>query len=194
MDPVVIPSALIPSITSVALAEMGDKTQLLTLLLAVRFRNRAGIVFGILLATVLNHGLSALAGGWLGVNMDQWLSSQWLNWIMAGCFIAMGIWLLVPDEEDGINEKWMAAGAFVATFVLFSLAELGDKTQIVTVMLAAQFQQPLTVAVGTTIGMLLANVPLVWFGRALVDRLPMVWIHRITAALFIGSGLWLLLA
>ncbi len=185
-------SAFFSSTFAVALAEIGDKTQLLTLFLAIQFRNRLAIVFGIFLSTLVNHGLSAWFGGWLSqVASNSFLAGNW-HYLMAAGFLAMAIWLLIPDEDEDVENRWLKYGAFVATLVLFSVAELGDKTQVVTVMLAAQWQAPLTVTAGTTIGMMLANVPVIWFGKALIERMPVKLIHRITAALFAISGVALL--
>lgn len=179
--------AFLFSTSLVALAEMGDKTQLLTLLLAARFRKPLPIALAILLATLLNHAVAALIGNWL----LQVISADVLQWILAGTFIAMGIWVLIPDKLDqGANylDRWQKYGVFLATFILFFLAEIGDKTQIATVALAAQFQSVLLVTMGTTVGMLIANIPMIFIGQKLPDHLPMLWIQRVAAMLFIVFG------
>lgn len=177
--------AFLNATLAVALAEIGDKTQLLSLFLAMRFSNRWAIVAGILVATLLNHAASAWFGQWLA----QWLSPDWSRWLVGGSFIAVGLWLLIPDEEDDQPSALDKYGAFIATTLLFFVAEIGDKTQIATVLLAAQYQSVLLVTLGTTLGMMLANVPVVWAGEALMQRLPVRWAHRIACALFIGLGL-----
>ena len=171
----------------VALAEMGDKTQLLALLLAARFRKPIPILIAILLATVVNHGISAALGQWI----TTVLSPEILMWILAIGFIAMAAWMLVPDElddESGSIKKWQKFGVFGATFVLFFLAEIGDKTQIATVALAARFESLWWVMAGTTFGMMLANAPAVFIGDKLANRLPISLIHKIGAAIFFMIG------
>lgn len=182
--------ALFTSTLAVALAEIGDKTQLLALLLTLRFRNKLAICAGILLATLLNHGLSAWLGQWLG----QYLQADWGRWLLGGSFIALGLWLLVPDQDEQESGRFDHYGAFAVSLMLFFLAEIGDKTQIATVALAAQFQSLLWVTLGTTLGMLAANVPVVYWGERLMRRLPMALAHRLAAALFVLVGLWVMLA
>ena len=171
----------------VALAEMGDKTQLLALLLAARFRKPVPILIAILLATIINHGVSAVIGQWI----TTVLSPEILLWIVSIGFIAMAAWMLVPvqldDESENIN-KWQKYGVFGATFVLFFLAEIGDKTQIATVALAARFDSIFWVTAGTTLGMMLANAPAVFIGNKLADKLPISLIHKIGAAIFFLLG------
>lgn len=164
----------------VALAEMGDKTQLLALLLAARFRKPAPILVAILLATLINHGLSAVLGQWI----TTVLSPEILLWILSLGFIGMAIWMLIPDQLDDETEsinKWQKYGVFGATFVLFFLAEIGDKTQIATVALAARYDSVFWVMLGTTLGMMLANAPAVFIGNKLATRLPIALIHKIGA-------------
>ncbi|MDO6683529.1 MULTISPECIES: TMEM165/GDT1 family protein [unclassified Oceanobacter] len=185
-------SAFLSSSVAVALAEIGDKTQLLTLFLTLKFRNKWAIVLAIILATLVNHGLSAWFGSWLGDGLAIWLSNGWVDGLLSGSFVVMGLWILVPDKDDEDESRFLALGAFVATLILFSLAELGDKTQIATVLLAAEWQQPLPVTLGTTLGMLIANVPVIWFGQALLQRLPMNTVRYVTAIFFIVAGLWVL--
>lgn len=171
----------------VALAEMGDKTQLLALLLAARFRKPIPILIAILLATIINHGLSAVLGQWI----TSVLSPDVLLWILSLGFIAMAVWMLIPDklddETDNIN-KWQKYGVFGATFILFFLAEIGDKTQIATVALAARFDSIFWVMAGTTVGMMIANAPAVFVGNRLADKLPISLIHKVGAAIFLIIG------
>ncbi|XID74950.1 TMEM165/GDT1 family protein [Alkanindiges sp. WGS2144] len=172
----------------VALAEMGDKTQLLALLLAARYRQPLPILVAILLATILNHAVAAALGAWLA----DFLNAEILRWILAASFIGMAGWMLIPDqlddEEDNIN-RWQRFGVFGATFVLFFLAEIGDKTQIATVALAARFDSLLIVLAGTTLGMMIANAPAVFVGDRLAQRLPIRLIHRIAALIFVLVGI-----
>ena len=171
----------------VALAEMGDKTQLLALLLAARFRKPVPILIAILLATIINHGVSAVIGQWI----TTVLSPEILLWIVSIGFIAMAAWMLVPDQLDDESEninKWQKYGVFGATFVLFFLAEIGDKTQIATVALAARFDSIFWATAGTTLGMMLANAPAVFIGNKLADKLPISLIHKIGAAIFFLLG------
>ncbi|MBJ9983957.1 TMEM165/GDT1 family protein [Acinetobacter sp. S40] len=176
------------STSVVALAEMGDKTQLLALLLAARFRKPVPILIAILLATTINHGLSAVLGQWLTTVLNPTV----MVWVLAVGFIGMALWMLIPDklddETDSIN-KWQRFGVFGATFILFFLAEIGDKTQIATVALAARFDSVFWVMLGTTIGMMIANAPAVFIGNKMADRLPISLIHKIGAAIFLIVGI-----
>lgn len=172
----------------VALAEMGDKTQLLALLLAARFRKPIPILFAILLATIINHAISAALGQWI----TTVLRPEILIWILSIGFIAMALWMLVPDELDDETEninKWQKFGVFGATFILFFLAEIGDKTQIATVALAARYDSIFWVMCGTTLGMMLANAPAVFIGNKMAERLPIGLIHKIGALIFFIIGL-----
>ena len=171
----------------VALAEMGDKTQLLALLLAARFRKPLPILLAILAATLINHGLSAALGQWI----TTILSPEILRWILALGFIGMAIWMLIPDQLDDENEsinKWQKYGVFGATFILFFLAEIGDKTQVATVLLAATYPETWQVILGTTIGMLAANVPVVYAGSWLLERISLDWARRVACAIFMLLG------
>jgi len=170
----------------VALAEIGDKTQLLSLVLAARFRKPWPIAAGILVATLANHGLAGAAGSWV----MQALGPQWLRWILGGSFLAMAAWMLVPDrlDEDGVATQAPRFGVFGTTLVAFFLAEMGDKTQVATVMLAARFDAWAAVVAGTTLGMMLANVPVVWFGERITRRLPIRLVHATSAVLFAALG------
>lgn len=161
--------AFLASSVAVFIAEIGDKTQLLSLFLISRFTQRTPIILGILLATLVNHALSAWLGAWIAV----WIPEAWLPWLLAGSFIAIGLWLLIPDKDDSDESGFLGLGAFAATTILFFLAEIGDKTQIATVVLAARFSDTFWVIVGTTVGMLAANVPVIMAGKWLMDRMPM---------------------
>ena len=173
----------------VALAEMGDKTQLLSLILAARFRRPWPILWGILIATLANH---ALAGA-VGASVTAWLGPQWLRWILAGSFIAMAAWMLVPDKlDDDDAPDAPRHSVLVTTIIAFFLAEMGDKTQVATVMLAAQYQTWFAVVAGTTLGMLLANAPVVWFGERVMRRVPVRAVHIVSALIFLGLGLAIL--
>ena len=186
-------SAVLASTLVVALAEIGDKTQLLSLLLAIKFRNKLAIVMGILVATLLNHAASAWLGVWLGESLNSWMNSDLARWLLAGGFIAMALWILIPDKEDDDTDTHQAWGAFLATTFLFFLAEIGDKTQVATVLLGAEFSSVLWVTVGTTLGMMLANVPVVIFGEQLMRRMPMKAAHYLTSILFIAMAIWVVL-
>jgi len=176
--------ALLISTISVALAEVGDRTQLLALILAARFRRPWPIIAGMLLATLLNHGIAAEIGDWI----SEMLAPAVLRWLVAGAFIAMGLWVLIPDKDEDTSARY-PYGAFLTTLIAFFLVEIGDKTQIATVVLAAQFEPVWMVVVGTTAGMMAANVPVVLAGHFSADRLPLRLIHSIAAAVFIGIGL-----
>ena len=181
-------SAFLISFAVVALSEMGDKTQLLALLLAAKFRKPAPILFAIFLATVVNHGISAILGQWI----TTVLSETVLLWIVSLGFIAMAAWMLIPDELDDESEsinKWQKYGVFGATFVLFFLAEIGDKTQVATVALAARFDSIGWVTLGTTLGIMLVNAPAVFIGNKLAEKLPIALIHKIGALVFLIIGI-----
>jgi putative Ca2+/H+ antiporter (TMEM165/GDT1 family) len=180
--------ALLTAIAVVTLAEIGDKTQLLAILLATRFRKPMPIVAGILVATIANHLLAAL----LGQQVASVLSGVWFRYAVAASFIAMALWTLVPDKIDDLDDKPARFGAFLTTLVAFFLVEMGDKTQIATIALAARFNDVLIVATGTTIGMMLANVPAVFLGHEIIARVPLRLVRMIAAALFLMIGLWLL--
>jgi len=170
----------------VALGEMGDKTQLLALLLAARFRAPRPIILGILVATLLNHALAAAFGAWL----TQLVDPLWLRWGLGGSFIAVALWMLVPDQADEVVEGTERSrfGVFGVTVVAFFLAEMGDKTQIATVMLAARYNALVVVTAGTTLGMMIANVPAVLLGDKAVKFVPIAWVRRIAAAVFVAIG------
>jgi putative Ca2+/H+ antiporter (TMEM165/GDT1 family) len=174
----------------VALAEMGDKTQLLSLVLAARFRKPWPIVAGIAIATLANHALAGALGAWV----TSQLGPDLLRWIVGGSFLAMAAWMLVPDrlDEDAVTTR-PRFGVFATTLVAFFLAEMGDKTQVATVVLAARFDAWAAVVAGTTLGMLLANAPVVWFGDRITRRVPITLVHRLSAALFAALGVAALL-
>ena len=169
----------------VALAEMGDKTQLLSLVLAARFRKPWPIVLGILVATLANHALAGAVGSWV----TTLLGPDVLRWVLGLSFIAMAVWMLIPDkldEDEGNDAPRM--GVFMTTAVAFFLAEMGDKTQIATVMLAAQYNAWAWVVAGTTLGMMLANAPVVWLGEAITKRMPIRLVHVVSAVIFAVLG------
>ena len=175
----------------VALAEMGDKTQLLALLLAVKFRQPRPIVLGIFVATLANHALAGAVGAWV----TTVLGPDVLRWVLGASFIAMAVWMLIPDKIDHDEVgKPPRLGVFGTTVVAFFLAEMGDKTQVATVMLAAQYSSTAWVVAGTTLGMMLANVPVVWLGERMTRLLPLRVVHLVSAIIFLGLGLFALLA
>lgn len=182
--------AFLVSTGIVALAEMGDKTQLLALVLAVRFRKPWPIVWGILVATLVNHGLAGAVGAWV----TTFVGPDLLRWVLAGSFIAMAVWMLVPDtldeEQSDAAPRW---GVFGTTVVAFFLAEMGDKTQIATVMLVAQYHAYFLVVAGTTLGMMLANVPVVWLGERMTRLVPMRLVHSVSALIFAALGIAVLI-
>lgn len=173
----------------VALAEMGDdKTQLLSFVLAVRLKEKIPIVLGILFATLANHLLAGYIGGWLASLVSPYV----LKWIVSLSFFAFGAWALIPDNLDQ-NQKLRGSGVFVMTLIAFFLVEMGDKTQLATIALAARYDSLMLVVLGTTLGMMIANVPAVWMGEALAHRVNMKVMRWIAAALFVFLGLFILL-
>nr|UOZ96567.1 putative manganese exporter [Cupriavidus sp.] len=182
--------ALLVSTGVVALAEIGDKTQLLAFVLAARFKAPRPIILGIFLATLANHGVAGALGAWI----TTLLSPTLLHWILGLGFLAMAIWTLVPDKLESTDASTVTRwGVFGTTFVTFFLAEMGDKTQIATVALAAHYTLPVVVVIGTTAGMLIANVPAVFAGERLSTKIPMRLIRGIAASLFALLGLFTLL-
>jgi putative Ca2+/H+ antiporter (TMEM165/GDT1 family) len=177
--------AFFVSAAVVALAEIGDKTQLLALMLAARYRKPVPIILGILLATLANHALAA----WAGAEVAAWVGADTMRWILGTAFIVMAGWCLIPDKADDGPRAARQAGAFLATLVAFFIVEIGDKTQIATVALAARFNSLVLVTAGTTIGMLLANAPVVLFGDAIAKRLPLKIVRAVAALLFLALGL-----
>lgn len=182
--------SLLVSTGVVALAEIGDKTQLLAFLLAARFKKPVPIILGILAATLVNHGLAGALGAWITASV----SPNILRWVLGLSFIGMAIWTLIPDkieEEESLMAQKL--GVFGATLVTFFLAEMGDKTQIATVALAAHYAAPLLVVAGTTLGMLIADVPAVFAGEKLAAKIPMKLVHSIAAGVFAVLGVMTLM-
>jgi putative Ca2+/H+ antiporter (TMEM165/GDT1 family) len=181
--------ALLFSTAVVAVAEMGDKTQLLSFVLAAKLKRKLPIIFGILIATLANHFLAGYAGAWLA----SLVSHQTLRWIIAISFLAFGAWALKPDElEEG--RELRDAGVFLTTLFAFFLVEMGDKTQLATVALAARYDSLVAVVSGTTLGMMIANIPAVWMGEALAHRINMKAMRWVAAGLFVLLGILALLA
>lgn len=182
--------ALYISTGVVALAEMGDKTQLLAFILAARFKKPVPIILGILCATLVNHGLAGALGAWI----TSVISPDTMRWVLGLSFIGMAIWTLIPDKiEEEETQVAQKMGVFGATLVTFFLAEMGDKTQIATVALAAHYGAPLMVVIGTTLGMLIADVPAVFVGNKFAEKIPMKLVHTIAAGIFAVMGLLTLL-
>lgn len=177
-------NALLISMGVVALAEMGDKTQLLSLVLTARFRKPWPIVMGILAATLVNHALAGSVGAWL----TSLVGPDVLRWVLGLSFLVMAGWMLIPDKLDEDAPVEPRFGVFLTTVFAFFLAEMGDKTQIATVMLAAQYPDWGWVVLGTTLGMLLANAPVVWLGERITRHIPLAWVHRISALIFAAMG------
>ncbi len=183
--------AFLVSTGVVALGEMGDKTQLLAMLLAARFRKPLPIVLGILVATLANHALAGAVGQWVA----DAIGPVWLRWIIGGSFLAMAVWMLIPDQidEDEGETRGLRLGVFGTTVVAFFLAEMGDKTQIATVALAARYDAVVAVVAGTTLGMMLANVPAVFLGDQIAKKVSMTLVHGTSAAIFAVLGVLTLL-
>jgi putative Ca2+/H+ antiporter (TMEM165/GDT1 family) len=173
----------------VALAEIGDKTQLLALVLAAKFRRPLPIIAGIFCATVVNHALAGAVGAWISATIGP----AAMRWILGLSFIAMAIWTLIPDKLDDDEETAPRFGVFGTTLVAFFLLEMGDKTQIATIALAARYSSLFAVVAGTTFGMMLANVPAVLLGEVAARKLPMKLVHGIAAAIFLVLGVLVLL-
>lgn len=180
--------AFLVSTGIVALAEIGDKTQLLALVLATRFRKPLPIVAGLLLATLLNHALAGIAGR-AAANL---INPDVMRWVLGISFIAMALWMLIPDRLEPEEERPPRFGPFLTTLVAFFLLEMGDKTQIATVALAAKYASLVGVIAGTTVGMLLANVPIVYLGNGLAKRLPLRVVHAVAACIFLVMGILVL--
>lgn len=180
--------AILTSTAVVALAEIGDKTQLLAILLATRFNRPVPIILGILVATMANHALAAL----LGSQAAAFLDSEIFRYAIAASFIAMAAWTLVPDKLDDEEAPKPRFGAFMTTLVAFFLVEMGDKTQVATIALGAQYHSVLAVTTGTTLGMMIANVPAIFLGHELLKRVNLRTVRMVAAALFLVIGLWVL--
>lgn len=172
----------------VALAEIGDKTMLLAVLLAARYRQPAAVIAGILLATLANHALAA----WAGAALAGWLGGPWFQLAVALGFLAMAAWTLVPDKLDEAPQAVNRGQAFIATAMAFFVVEIGDKTQVATMALGARFHDVLAVTIGTTAGMMLVNAPAVLLGERALGLVPLALVRRLAAAIFAGLGLWLL--
>ena len=181
--------AFLVSTGIVALAEIGDKTQLLAFILAAKFRKPVPIVIGILVATIFNHAFAGLLGSWI----TTLLGPETLRWVLGISFLAMAGWTLIPDKFDEEDAKLARFGVFTTTLIAFVLAEMGDKTQVATVALAAQYQSVALVVAGTTFGMMLANVPAVLLGDRIAERIPVRIVHGIAAAIFAVLGIATLL-
>jgi putative Ca2+/H+ antiporter (TMEM165/GDT1 family) len=181
--------AFLVSTGIVALAEIGDKTQLLAFILAAKFRKPWPIVLGILAATLINHGVAGALGSWITSTVQP----QTLRWVLGLSFIGMAMWTLIPDKFDEGKARFARFGVFGTTLIAFFIAEMGDKTQIATIALAAQYNALIAVVAGTTFGMMIANVPAVFLGDRIVNRMPVGLVHRIAAAIFLFLGIATLL-
>ena len=183
-------SALLVSTGVIALAEIGDKTQLLAFLLASRFKRPIPIILGILVATLINHGLAGMVGAWV----TQAIGAEVLRWVLGLSFLGMAVWTLIPDKLNNDDIELVSQlGVFSTTLLAFFLAEMGDKTQLATVAMAAHYSDVFMVVAGTTLGMLIADVPAVFVGNRLANKIPMRLVHAIAAALFAVLGLATLL-
>jgi Ca2+/H+ antiporter, TMEM165/GDT1 family len=182
--------SLLTSAGVVAVAEIGDKTQLLAIVLAARFRRPGPILLGILVATLLNHAAAAL----LGFVLAQWLTGRTFQILVGLGFVAMAAWALVPDKADDEGAAVSRGGVFLTTLVAFFLVEIGDKTQIATTLLAARYHEIVLVTAGTTLGMMAANAPAVFLGEAATRVVPLRLVRLVAAAIFAGLGVWVLLA
>lgn len=174
----------------VAVAEIGDKTQLLAIVLAAKFRKPIPIVLGILVATILNHAIAAS----IGYLVADWLHGRAFQVAIGAAFVAMAIWALIPDKEDEAAASRAAGGVFLTTLVAFFLVEIGDKTQIATSLLAARFQDIVLVTIGTTLGMMAANVPAVFLGEAATRIVPLNYVRSVAAGVFVLIGFWIIIA
>ena len=181
--------AFLVSTGVVALAEIGDKTQLLALVLAAKFRKPWPIIFGILVATLLNHAIAGAVGSWVATL----LGPDGLRWVLGASFIGMAVWTLLPDKYEEQDTAPPRFGVFVATLIAFFLVEMGDKTQIATVALAAKYSSLVAVVIGTTLGMMIANVPAVWLGEVAATKLPLKVVRSVAAGIFLILGLIVLI-
>jgi putative Ca2+/H+ antiporter (TMEM165/GDT1 family) len=181
--------AFLVSCGVVALAELGDKTQLLALVLAARFRAPVAVILGILTATLANH----LAAGAVGTLLAAYLNPQVMRWILAASFIGTALWMLIPDKEPGLADKPARFGAYGTTAITFFLVEMGDKTQIATAALAAKYHTLIAVVAGTVLGMMIADVPVVLLGEVAAQKIPLKLVHRIAAAAFLVLGVMMAL-
>ena len=186
LDPArnIVMEAFLISAGIVALAEIGDKTQLLAFILAAKFRKPVPIILGILVATIANHAFAGAVGTWITAAV----SPEAMRWVLGLSFIGMAIWTLIPDKMDEEDAKLAQYGVFTTTLIAFFIAEMGDKTQIATVALAAQYNAFVSVVAGTTFGMMIANVPAVLVGDRLANKMPVRLVHAIAAAIFAVLG------
>lgn len=180
-------TAIATSAGVVALAEIGDKTQLLAIVLATRFRAPYAVIAGILVATLANHALAA----WAGASLAGWLEGPAFRYAVAASFAAMAVWTLIPDKLDDVDAAPGRYGAFATTAIAFFVVEIGDKTQVATIALGARFDGIVAVTIGTTMGMMLANVPAVFLGHKIIDKVPLKTVHRIAAGVFLIMAAWL---
>lgn len=180
--------AFLTSTAVVSLAEIGDKTQLLAILLATRFKKPVPIIMGILVATIANHALAAL----VGVKVASVLDSEWFRYAIGAAFVGMAAWTLIPDKFEDDDAPKNRSGAFLTTLVAFFFVEMGDKTQVATIALGAQYQSLLWVTMGTTLGMMIANVPAIFLGQELLKRVNLDTVRKVAAGLFLVIGLWVL--
>jgi len=181
-------TAFVVSVAAVAVGEIGDKTQLLALMLAARYRQPWPIVAGILCATLFNHALAGLIGSWIRHAVDP----EILRYAIAAAFFAVALWALRPDTLDANDAKSSRLGVFAVTTIAFFLAEMGDKTQIATAVLAARYDALVAVVAGTTLGMLIADVPVVFAGKLAADRIPFGLLRKVAAGIFVLMGVWVL--
>ncbi len=180
--------ALLSSFLLVALGEIGDKTQLLSLALILKFRKPWPILAGVVIATLLNHGASVWFGDWLADAIPM----EWLRWILGISFIGLGLWMLIPDGDEAVDDN-PRFGPFLTALVLFFIAEIGDKTQLATIALAVQFKDQFwPVLSGSTLGMIAANLPVIWLAHQFGSKQFEIWAHRVSAVLFVAFGVWAL--
>ena len=182
--------SILVSIFAVTIAEIGDKTQLLALLLACKFKKPWPIIWGIFLATIANHAFASF----VGQLVSEWFTPQALRWILGLSFLTVAAWTLVPDKIDEDESVQAKFGPFLTTLLVFFLVEMGDKTQVATIMLSARYESMWLVVLGSTLGMMLANVPVVVAGNQLANKLPLDWIRRGAAAIFAALGILTLLS
>jgi putative Ca2+/H+ antiporter (TMEM165/GDT1 family) len=179
---------VINSFLLVFAGEMGDKTQLLALILVARYKRPWTILAAVFVATLFNHALAAGAGEWI----SQWLPAPYLQWVLAGLFFVFAFWILIPDKEEEVRETGRF-GAFFTTLISFFIAEMGDKTQLATIALGARYNDLVWVTLGTTLGMMAANALAIFLGEALLKKIPMHWIRKVACLLFLAFGILILL-
>jgi putative Ca2+/H+ antiporter (TMEM165/GDT1 family) len=177
---------IISSFSLVAIAEIGDKTQLLSILLAAKFRKFWPIFFGVTIATLLNHAGAA----YIGKLLSAYAAGNILTYITSAIFIVLGLWILIPDKEPDQADKEPKYGAFITSLITFFIAEMGDKTQFATITLGAQYDNTMLIVIGTTLGMLAANIPAILFGEKIIEVVPLKVVRITASILFVGYGLW----